>query len=92
MWVQYAFLTSCLPWSLTIETSPPGARVFLDDVLLDGSTPLDTPVKPGKKYKLKIINEGYEDVVRTITVRDSIAPNILKIQLNQKGEKAKPVP
>jgi len=87
--VTYALLKLRVP-TLTVETNPPGARVFMDGKLLEGSTPLDTPVTPGQKYELKIINEGYEEVRRNVKVRDSIAPSLLQIDLTPKKASAKP--
>ncbi|MEE2901799.1 MAG: protein kinase [Myxococcota bacterium] len=67
--------------TLMVETEPPGARVFLDDKLVPGATPIDLEVTPGKKHNLKVIHEGYDEAVRTVKVRNSIAPSKILIKL-----------
>ena len=78
--------------TLTVETNPPGARVFLDDQLVPGVTPLDLPVTPGKKHNLKVIHEGYDDALRTVKVRNSIAPSKIQINLIKKSVPAQAPP
>jgi len=52
--------------TITIETVPPGARVYLPGNRLLGKTPLNNEKLPIGSYKLRIQRDGYED--REITV------------------------
>jgi len=78
--------------TLMVETEPPGARVFLDDKLVPGATPIDLEVTPGKKHNLKVIHEGYDEAIRTVKVRNSIAPSKILIKLIKSAPAQAPPP
>lgn len=57
--------------SLRIDSSPPGATVYLNDITNGpvGTTPTtDLPIQPGK-YKLIFKLEGYKDLVKEVEVK-----------------------
>lgn len=59
--------------SLRIDSSPPGAAVYLEDITRGpvGSTPTtDLPVSPGI-YKVIIKLDGYEDLIQEVEVKPS---------------------
>jgi len=56
-----------LPAELVVETTPPGAKVFLDGTLR-GETPLTLPDVPQGEHRLRIELRGYEPVERPITL------------------------
>jgi hypothetical protein len=55
--------------SLALDTSPQGARVFLDDEAL-GTTPLERKIDPGA-HRIKIEKEGYITKSETITINSN---------------------
>ncbi len=56
-----------------ISTDPRGARVYLDQVLVDGSTPLELPsLQVGNTYAIKIVLSGYETIEREFTISQAM--------------------
>ncbi len=55
--------------SLEIITDPPGARVFMDDQLLVGETPLKlSKIQAGRTYRIRIVAEGHAEQVRMVAM------------------------
>jgi len=64
---RLAFTLKGLPASLTVVTTPDGAKVFVDDAF-QGKTPLENlTVDPGER-KIRIECEGFAPVTRTVTL------------------------
>ncbi len=51
----------------SLVTDKPGARIYLDGVHI-GRTPIDRRLVTGT-YELRVLQEGYDSVVKTLTVR-----------------------
>lgn len=52
---------------LEVRTEPPGARVFVEGVPYEGTTPLVlTGLEPDRTYRVKIVHPGYESVEESI--------------------------
>lgn len=56
---------------LRVETTPPGAKVWLDGKPIDGETPLSLPeLTLGDKVRLKIAKKGYDTLEELVEVPD----------------------
>lgn len=52
---------------LTINTNPPGARVYIDDALQSELTPLTIKgLEPGTTYTVRVVRDGYEAVSQPV--------------------------
>ncbi len=60
--------------TLSIETEPPGAGVYLGDEML-GQTPLEKNVETGT-YSLKLFKEGYHPIEENIELKKDLARTI----------------
>ena len=56
--------------TLSVNTSPGGARVFVNDVLL-GSSPVTIPGFDPGSYQIRLVLEGYRNKTATISIEDS---------------------
>ena len=54
------------PVSLTINSTPPGAKVYINSTY-KGETPLTLNLSPGT-YEVKLIKEGYQEYTTTVTL------------------------
>jgi hypothetical protein len=64
------------PGRLTVETSPPGARVFVDDErVARGSAPLTVPLRPGP-HRIRAVQRGMLAVERDV----DIAPGAARVE------------
>ncbi len=73
--------------SVRIATTPPGARIYLNNADTGLNTPATIPnleAGPGKTYALRIAREGYRDVYRSVDMLDdrglSISERLTKIE------------
>jgi hypothetical protein len=67
--VALGISTGCVRRRLTIRSTPPGARVLIDDQEI-GVTPASTPFTYYGTRKVQLIKDGYE----TLTVQNTISP------------------
>lgn len=76
---------------LSIKSTPPGARIFVDGRLQEGSTPLTlTGLEPGRNYEIRIEREGYEPVSRALRVPENKQVLVWPIQLEARREEVRP--
>ncbi len=64
---QTDLATSSPEYTVTIYSSPGGARVVIDGVDTGEFTPMRKTVKANTPYNLRLVKEGYIDLVTTIT-------------------------
>ena len=63
---------------LTLSSEPPGAQVYLGQVLL-GITPLAKPMWAGQ-YDLTLKHPGYEDLTHAVVISDAAAAAVLTLK------------
>ena len=56
---------------LQVSSTPPGAMIFVNQVKIDGVTPLTIPVPAGQPQAVVVILKGYEAALQTVTVQSN---------------------
>jgi serine/threonine protein kinase len=67
-----------------IVNATPWGRVFLDGSLI-GQTPLTLDKIPTRKHEIKVSKEGYEDFIKTFTMKEGETERI-SVRLNKESE------
>lgn len=68
-------LTGCVRRKIVVNSNPPGARVYFDGEY-KGNTPVEFPFKWYGGHRIRVEQQGYDDLVRIVEVR---APLHLKV-------------
>ncbi len=58
------------PKRVTVATTPPGARVTLDGSAVEGVTPVEVALEPGRQYALALALDGHRPVSRKVRWED----------------------
>jgi hypothetical protein len=67
-----------------IVNATPWGTVFLDGTLI-GQTPLTLDKIPTRKHEIKVSKEGYEDFIKTFTMKEGETERI-SVRLNKESE------
>lgn len=77
--------------TLEISTTPTGARIFLNDKLLAGETPLKVRgIAGGQTYRVRIVAAGHEQQIRLVPIPPDATTSKVHFQLEAAAEGATP--
>ena len=74
--------------SLKVESSPPGATVYVDG-LVRGETPLTVGELPAGSHRVTAALEGYPPATENVTISAAMSSAVMTISLSQAGATAK---
>jgi len=69
---QFALAHDLLPMgrgALFVNTTPPGATIFLDDLQLDGTSPTGRSTVPVGRHRLRAVLDGFAPLLRDLDIR-----------------------